>query len=455
MPTRKKPTSTIKQPVRQKAQKAESTTSIEISKAPAISTADDLYRQLEIGSDTILKLELIATQIESHRQTAIEATIAIGKAALEARDLLSLFSPNKIQANGFIKWAETRICQPNGFTYQTLVNFMNVADRLPQDTQSLTVASSLNPSALYELVRPTFPEELRQKVIQAAPPQLTREQVKSIKDLNQLAEAQQKKLQPKAISALLTVPALPNTDLARIARLDPEEQISVATEIAQNREAGIELLRYKDRERKTASVNFDRIPLINGLTEISSSISELPDECIDTLVVEAPLSSDWAQSENGLSYLDKVLDRVLAPSAFAIIFLGHRSILFSGQMLSYLQPLTILTARRTPGNTPMLPGINLGYSAVHAVLAYKPPMRKTAKMTFDLQSFSQEETPPGELANISTGIEVAICNFLDALTEEASTLAHLQIGARGYSLREPLANKASELKANTFYSLKL
>jgi hypothetical protein len=456
MPTKKTITKTTKtsKPVASRATKPKEVNN-EAGELAIVVDTNGLYAQLELEPEIASKLEEFAVTIERHRNKALEEIIAIGKAAIAARELLSLQSEHKLDTKGtFVKWAEERICQQLGFSYQSLVNWMNLAERLPQDELSMQEMANVSPTALYELMRPTFPEDLRAAVLDNIPPKLTRTQIHSIRKLNQLASAQEKKIEPAAIVLLSNVDAIPPTALAQISRLEPQEQAEVAEEIANDRNKGLEILRGKDRQRSNAVKTFQQFNSSDvGFRMESRDLTNLEEETLDAIVVEAPLSSEWLHSYNGLSNLDKQLDRVLKPSGVAIVFMGHRSILFSGNLLSYLSPLTILTARRTPGNTPMLPGINLGYSAVHAILAYKPPMRKTSKITFDLQTGVEENTTDASLLNVETGIEKAICKFLDSLVEEHSNVGHLQIGTRGFSLCETLSDKARELNADAFYSL--
>jgi hypothetical protein len=320
---------------------------------------------------------------------------------------------------------------------------------------------SMQPTVLYETIKPSFPDELKLAVLQAEPQTLTVQQVKEIKKLNSAVRAQELKIAPETVVAIAKSSATPSNSVIRqVSKLDTQGQLEVARALNEDPTKALAVLKA-ETERVVGERQEHRDQVEQNLIDTTISehldgvwyqaIKSLPIEEVQVALVECPLDNSWRDSTQGLSFVTKELESCLAPGGFAIIFLGHVSILSAANYMNELRPLHLLTVRRQPGNTPTNIGTNTGFASVHAVLAYKPPFKSPVKVVYDLQTYIANETPLDGLEEVSTGIEAGINKFLDSLVRATDVIAHIVVGERQFNLRSDLFSHVQELNASKVY----
>jgi len=435
-----------------KSKRQPSVTNTTNAEVLSLVSSSAFYTKYEVTNQDIEDLERCATEIVRLGNTIQEAVIEIGQQLIIARGILGDRTTNKnklgVKATRgtFTTWAMDRICTPLNLSLDTVQRWAMIAEEVNKHPERVEVIGSMQLSALYETLRPSFPEDLREAVLSSGQQTLNPKQIKEVKKLYQAAKAQERNITADAIVTLSEGKyEISNTALRHLSLIPSEEQSEFAKQLADDRNCGLQAMKDRLREIKVETQA--------ELVTIPAKLQELPFESIDLIVVECPLGNAWKDSDLGLKQLADRLEDILVPGGFALIFLGHTSILNAASYLTNLKPLTLLTCRKQPGNSSTNVGVNLGYAAVHAMLCYKPNFRAPSRIVFDLQTFEATETPPSELGEVTTGIEAGICKFMDSLVEPGFNVAHLVLGNRSYGIRPQLTEKLRDLNAMALYLL--
>lgn len=440
-----------------------------------------LYSQFKgLGDAEITQIEAYAYEIELQHSKAIETMIAIGESLLAVKAILSdkvKIKESKGKDRGsFMLWATERICTPLGVSYATIARWISVTEEVRNNPSLKSNILSMQPTALYETVKSSFPAELKTAILSSDSAALTRGQIQDIKKLHAAASAQKLKIEPEAIVDIVKAEITPsNTIIRQVSKLSAEGQIRVAKALVETPAEAMNILEqevYRKGEHPVIeitgeNVSHEETPVLSLASELSGvwheGITKLPAETINLAIVECPLDQAWKDTEHGLNYVSQHLYTALAPGGMAMIFLGHVSILSSVNYLSQLKALHLLTCRKQPGHTPINVGVNVGFAAVHAVLVYKEPFKAPDRIVYDLQTYqtpevletSEElgtsEAPLAGLEEVATGIEQGIFKFLDVLVRSQDGVAHIVAGPRQFNLRSVLIDKLQDLKASKVY----
>lgn len=418
----------------------------------------NFYTEHQLVAEQQQELEKCAAEIERLAFETIQSMVAIGNELLKAKAILgdrTTFknnTGNKPKRGTFVAWAQIRICTPLNISYDTASRWMRIAEEVQSHPEQSEQIYKMLPTALYEIVRPDFPEDLKQAVYDAnnVTATLNAEQIKVVKKLYQQVNAQERNITPEAIVTMAQSSKIfSNTTVKDLSKLDASEQLDYAKKLAHDFGIGQQALRDRLEAQKqlaASKINTDSDRKVN-LPVSTSTLDQVLPETIDLIVVECPLGAAWRDSDLGLKYLTNKIEDILKPGGLAMIFLGHTTILDTASYLTNLKPLTLLTVRRQPGSSTTNIGVNLGYASVHAALLYKPPFQAPRKVLFDLQTFEEQEQVDPNLAEVPTGIEVGVCKFLESLVDPGDAVAHLVLGNRNYGIRPTLQQELEKLQA--------
>jgi hypothetical protein len=418
----------------------------------------DFYTKYGLAAEQKQKLEKCAVEIERLAYETIQSMVAIGSELLKARAILGdkiTFRNNtgsKPKRGTYTAWAQARICTPLNISYDTASRWMRIAEEVQNHPEQAQSIYEMLPTALYEIVRPDFPEDLKQAVYKAnsTAEALNAEQIKDVKKLYQQVTAQERNITPEAIVTMAQSSKIFSaTTVKELSKLDQSEQVEYAKGLAQDFSAGHQAIKDRLKQQKQIAANKTDI---TGAAKLklsvrTSTLDQVLPETINLIIIECPLGAAWKDSDLGLKYLTNRVEDILKPGGKAMIFLGHTTILSAASYLTNLKPLTLLTVRRQPGNSTTNIGVNLGYASVHAMLCYKPPFSAPRTILFDLQTFEEDEQFDPALAEVPTGIEVGVCKFLDSLVDPGDAVAHLVLGNRNYGIRPTLQEELEKLQA--------
>jgi hypothetical protein len=425
---------------------------------PASLLVANFYTEHALTADCAKELEKCAVEIERLAYETIQSMVAIGMELLKARAILgdkTTFKNNtgsKPTRGTYTAWAQARICTPLNISYDTASRWMRIAEEVQTHPEQAESIYKMLPTALYEIVRPDFPEDLKEAVYNAnnTDATLNAEQIKDVKKLYQQVTAQERNITPEAIVTLAkSAKIFSPTTVKELSKLDRTEQVQYAKGLASDFSAGKQAIKDRlNQQKQSASNQVDSASITKVKLPVrTSTIDQVLPETIDLIIIECPLGAAWKDSDLGLKYLTNRVDDILKPGGMAMIFLGHTTILSAASYLTNLKPLTLLTVRRQPGNSTTNIGVNLGYASVHAMLCYKPPFSATRKILFDLQTFEENEQFDPALAEVPTGIEVGVCKFLESLVDPGDAVAHLVLGNRNYGIRPTLKEELEKLQA--------
>lgn len=186
-----------------------------------------------------------------------------------------------------------------------------------------------------------------------------------------------------------------------------------------------------------------------------SSLAEVEPATVQLALVEAPLSFSFVE-DGSWRNLTAALADVLAPGGFALITVGHKAAMFTGDAtVDALKAVHLVCLRRQPGNSRTIVGLNIASASVFMVLAYKPPYAPPKSLMVDLQTMTDTEAIAG-LDGVESGLERGFKQLMEALlsaNQESAVVLHHCVGANHFSIKEYLEQAAVALGATEFIAV--
>jgi len=336
--------------------------------------------------------------------------------------------------------------------------------------------NNLSMSALYALARTSVPEEVQKKVlidVELADEPPSPEEVKALVSQYRQIRVRESKISPKAADILAKYSIVEDpSQLQKIEKLSETRQLQVAELIEQgaaNTQEALDQLKKKKEEEKETEKHTVPLPIdgVKSKTYKGAAVKvmdKIPVESVDVAIIEAPMKFEFVQNPDGFTKLCRQTGNLLKPGGYALITIGHKGALFTGQLMegTGLAPLHLLVLRRTPGRSRSIVGINITSASVLLVLAYKPPFNAPKKMIVDLQTIQEndDDAETGEapeliegMDHIESGIEHCLKRFLTPIVNANDTILHCVYGADQFQIRESLKAVVNDCGASKFFEV--
>ena len=417
------------------------------------------YSQLD--EKTQAQLIDYRTNIYNTFKQTLDSVVLLGAYFTEAKKLL--------KQRMFVEWVRLEFTDgPAGISHDSVNNWMRVFRTVRDNPEAAEALQTMNLKVVYKLCSQRIDEDVRSVLLRQAAEgtKLTLSDVQTIKKLNAEIRLREYNLEPECQIALAKTDIVEKDVrfLGRVSRLPKKKQKELAMVVETGRFEDVRdaFEQVISREPALAATVVEAVevsevinPAIaqefeirhggrwqDGLKEISNA---------NLIIAECPLRYDWRDSAEGLGQLSRLADQASAAGAFLIAIIGHKAIMGAEFHLSPFEPLHVLTLRKQPGQTRMIPGINIGSASVVAALSYKSPYRAPKKAIIDLQTWGGE-SPLGELDQVESGIEHGFHRWMESLVEVNDQVVHVVVeqGSQ-FNIRASLSASAKKLGAANFH----
>jgi hypothetical protein len=414
----------------------------------------------ELTLDQFQKLDSYASEINGLLRSTLLSAVRIGEILKDVRD-------NILPYGEWIPWVESQF--ESSITCNTATNFINLynlhskyADKYARGLEALSLSS------LYIISRHNVDEEIQQAVLEIAeeqeeaPP--SREEVRNLVQSYRQIKMSEAGLSDEIQTALLESPVVEDPkEVNALKRLSKARQLEVAERLAvgvasTTKEAVKQIYQEKkaasDVSESTKKEQSVEVVYEKMKRQTFRQLSDVPSESVDLAFVEAPLK--LAYTQNDLHSLCIELERVLVPSAFAVITVGHKAAMFAGPLIDPLKPVHLLCLRRQPGQTRSIVGLNIMSASVFALFCYKAPYSPPGKMLADLHTYevtTNSEAIAG-LDEVYSGLEKCIERIFTPLIAPGGTLLHALVSPMHFNLSSSVHETAEKLSVGTVYTVR-
>lgn len=238
-------------------------------------------------------------------------------------------------------------------------------------------------------------------------------------------------------------------DMRWISRLDAEAQLEVARKIASREARNVKTaIRMLEQARPTILVEgmphnsaLGVVPTLVGYEQIEyhpgiwrSTLQGIQSESIDLIFCEAPLEQDFLPTYETLA---SECSRVLKSGGIMLCMVGHQSVQSVGPLVKpYLSIGWTFAARRRPGNSPRIIGLDIASSWLPICVWYKSPWGRPDGLADDLRE--------GE--GLQSSLEACVRYYVEKFCHQTDVVMHLTIDqSKSFGLTQTLIEVAKEL----------
>lgn len=238
-------------------------------------------------------------------------------------------------------------------------------------------------------------------------------------------------------------------DMKWIGRLDTESQLEVAHKIAtkevQSVRAAMRMLEQARPiilvEETSHNSNLGAAPTFVEYEQVEyhpgpwqSALQGVQSESIDLIFCETPLNQEFLPT---YELLTSVCSRVLKPGGIMLCVVGHQSLQSVGPLVKpYLNIGWTFAARRRPGNSPRIIGLDLASSWLPICVWYKSPWSRPDGLADDLRE--------GE--ELQSSLESSVRYYIEKFCHQTDTVIHLIVDrSKSFGLAPTLIELAKNL----------
>lgn len=412
-----------------------------------------MLREEELSESSKIQKALLAEysqEVKGLIRSTLMSAVRIGEILKDVRD-------NILVHGEWLTWVETEF--DKSINRDTAVNFINLHDLYSEykDTHPKGL-ENLSLSSLYIISRRSVNSEVRRAVLEIAEEDEApnREEVRAIVQSFRRIKVAEAGL-PETV-AELEVAENPQ-ELQRLQRLSKKNQTEVVSRLQEGlAKTTKEAIKQIHRERvvEAEAENADKVEVdYTDFKKIrAKKLQDVPKESVNLAFIEAPLKMNYVTNE--LHDLCKELERVLVPSGYAIITVGHKAAMFAGAEIEPLKAVHLLCLRRQPGNSRAIVGTNIMSASVFAVFCYKPPYRAPSEMLADLHTYdlvTDSEALVG-MDEVYSGIEKCLKHMFNPLVHTGDTIMHHPVSNLHFDLASFMEDVAKDVGALKLYSVR-
>ncbi len=238
-------------------------------------------------------------------------------------------------------------------------------------------------------------------------------------------------------------------DMRWISRLDAEAQLEVAHIIATGEARNVKAaIRMLEQARPTILVEgmphsstLGAVTTLAGSEQVEyhpgfwrSTLQGIQSESVDLIFCEAPLEQDFLPTYETLA---SECSRVLKSGGVMLCMVGHQSIQSVGPLVKpYLKIGWTFAARRRPGNSPRIIGLDIASSWLPICVWYKSPWSRPDGLADDLRE--------GE--GLQSSLEACVRYYVEKFCHQTDTVMHLTIDkSKSFGLTQTLIEVTKEL----------
>lgn len=394
------------------------------------------------------KLNEYSSEIKSLIRTTLESAVRIGQILKDVKD-------NILPYGEWQEWVDTEF--DGNIKHDSAVNWINLAELYEEySSQYEDGFNRLSLNTLYKLSRSTVDNPVKEAVLQLAEEDepFNRDELSTVLRVYRKAKMLDAGFTPEVVECLADNELVENPkELRALQKLSKKKREAVAAIIQQGgaqttKEAVKQLVLPSTSEEPKVEVSYEEIK-----HTCYNSLIQVPSDSVNLAIVEAPMKSEYVFKE--MSALSSELERVLAPSGYCLITVGHKGALYAGNHLEPLKPLHLLCLRRTPGKSRSIVGSNIMSASVMLTYSYKPPYKSPKTMLVDLQTVKEsEELIDDGMDEVVTGIENGFDRFMQSLVESGDTVLHMIVSEQSFNIETSLKQSAIDLKASNFVTVK-
>lgn len=238
------------------------------------------------------------------------------------------------------------------------------------------------------------------------------------------------------------------SDMKWVGKLDAESQIEVARKIAAKEARNVRVaIRMLEQARPTTLVEGIPQHSIGGAVSLTGyeqieyypgfwqpTLQGIQNESVDFIFCEAPLEQDFLPTYEVLAF---ECARALKSGGIMLCTVGHQSVQSVGPLVKpYLSVGWTFAARRRPGNSPRIIGLDIASSWLPICAWYKSPWGRPDGLADDLRE--------GE--GLQSSLEACVRYYLEKFCHQTDTVMHLTIDkSKSFGLTQTLIEVARDL----------
>lgn len=374
------------------------------------------------------EIEAAEERMASLFKMTVEKAIQIGERLTRVKDVL----PH----GQFLPWIRAEF----PFSHDTASNYMKVSKRFSKDEISKVSKFTIPLSAFHVLA--DAPDsaiaEVTQRAEQGQPTSVAESKTISWRH-RALEEAG---VIPEARIQLGDAKIDDFHEMKRLGRLQQPVQLEAAARIAGG-EPVRQVIRWAKHQTidvpseavefrpDNAFVQFERIEYRGRAWR--DEIVELDPESVDLIFAETPLDRETLPNYQELA---QECSRVLRKGGTMFCFVGHQNLQEVGtEIKRYLDIGWTFAARRRPGNSPRIIGLDIASSWVPVCVWYKSPWRRPDGLADDLR----------QAEDIHSSLETSVHYYLERFAHQTDTVVHLVMdSSKAFGLQSTFVDAVDE-----------